>query len=166
MLSRGFRRDVFDGAMLLLHCWILRTPQGVKEEIIVDLVEQCRSLPKACHEVLCRHDDIAKGTSSASVVTNDTPVAPFDECGITRMKSQKMILFKLSRRSTRDTSQGQGLVTHIKSERSSGPSGSAPTAVSTHSNDSIPYQISPQKASSPPPDDLINPIRQPMMIFP
>lgn len=26
--------------------------------------------------VLCRHDDIAKGTSSASVVTNDTPVAP------------------------------------------------------------------------------------------
>lgn len=43
-----------------------------------------------------------------------------------------------------------------QSERSSGPSGSAPTAVSTHSNDSIPIKSSPQKLSSPP-DDLINP---------
>lgn len=44
-----------------------------------------------------------------------------------------------------------------QSERSSGPSGSAPTAVSTHSNDSISIKSSPKLSSSPPPDDLINP---------
>uniref|UniRef100_A0A5B7AC65 TOM1-like protein 2 n=1 Tax=Davidia involucrata TaxID=16924 RepID=A0A5B7AC65_DAVIN len=104
--------------------------ESVKQEVIIDLVDQCRSYQKRVmilvnntvdEDLLCkglalndnlqrvirRHDDIAKGTPTVGIETTETSIAPLVNVNHEDDELEDDFTH-LAHRSTRDSLQGQG----------------------------------------------------------